>query len=249
MNDQAVFPNQLRYLYAILATIIVVAGTKAMVWPRWPTAKPLNQEAISKALSNEGFRILTLKSYGAKRNAELATSETIGYSLDNGFQLRLLRGTARQRFNFQTAFLTTLHPNLELKQRKLHSEIPAYTIGIAQQKPTLQTCLVQGYGNNEGFGVTREELTSLIDKISKTKSNGLKSFIGLRPNRDYQCILVQASTTNKMITIQDLETWRRLLGVIQSALQTTSYNLSVLPYINKSGSTPILNLQLMLSWV
>jgi hypothetical protein len=229
MNDQAIFPNQLRYLYAILAIIAVAAGTKAMVWPRWPTAKPLNQEAISKALSNEGFKVFTLEPYAAKRNAELATSETIGYSLDNGFHLRLLRGTARQRFNFQTAFLTTLHPKLELKQRKLHFKIPAYTIGIAQQKPTLQTCLVQGYVNNEGFGVTREQLTSLIDKISKTKSNGLKSFIGLRPNRDYQCILIQASTTNKMITTQDLETWRRILGVLQSALQSTSNNHSVLP--------------------
>jgi len=88
---------------------------------------------------------------------------------------------------------------------------------------------VQGYGNNEGFGVTREELTSLIDKISKTNSNGLKSFIGIHPNRDYQCILVQASITNKMITTQDLETWQRILGVLQSALQTTSNNHSVLP--------------------
>jgi hypothetical protein len=140
-----------------------------------------------------------------------------------------MRGTARQRFNLQTAFLTTLHPQLEIKQRRLHSEIPAYTIGFAQQNPTLQTCLVQGYGNNDGFGVTREELTSLIDKISKAKSNGLKTFLGLRPNRDYQCILVQASTTNKMITTQDLKTWQRILGVLQSALQTTSNNLSVSP--------------------
>jgi hypothetical protein len=229
MNDRTVAPNQLRYLYAILAIATTIAGTKAMVWPRWPIAKPLNQEAISKALGNEGFKVLALKPYAAKRNAELATSETIGYSLDNSFQIRLMRGTARQRFNFQTAFLTTLHPQLELKQRRLHSEIPVYTIGFAQQNPTLQTCLVQGYGNNESFGVTREELTSLVDKISKTKSNGLKSFIGLSPNRDYQCILVQASTTNKMITATDLQIWQRILGVLQSALQKSSNNPSVLP--------------------
>jgi len=229
MNDRGVIPNQLRYLYAILAIATAIAGTKAMVWPRWPNAKSLNQEAIFKALSNEGFKALTLKPYAAKRNAELATSEGIGYSLDNGFQLRLMRGTARQRFNFQTAFLTTLHPNLQLKQRKLHSGIPAYTIGIAQQKPTLQTCLVQGYGGKQGFGVTREQLTSLVDKISKTKSNGLKSFIGLSPNRDYQCILVQASTTNKMITAIDLENWQRILSVLQSDLQTTTNNPSALP--------------------
>ena len=229
MNDRADVPNKLRYLYSILAIATAIAGIKAMVWPRWPIAKPLNQEAISKALGNEGLKVLALKPYAAKRNAELATSEAIGYSLGNSFQVRLMRGTARQRFNFQTAFLTTLHPQLELKQRRLLSEIPAYTIGFAQQNPTLQTCLVQGYGNKEGFGVTREELTSLVDKISKTKSNGLKSFIGLSPNRDYQCILVQASTTNKMITATDLQVWQRILGVLQSALQQTANNHSVLP--------------------
>jgi len=57
----------------------------------------------------------------------------------------------------------------------------------------------------------------------------LKSFFGLSPNRDYQCILVQASTTNKMITATDLQIWQRILGVLQSALQKTSSNLSVLP--------------------
>jgi hypothetical protein len=227
MNDRIVDPKHLRALYAFLVVIATVAATKAMIWPRWPMAQPLEQDVITEALTKGRFKISPLKPLAAKRDAELATSSALGYSLDNVLELRLMRGVARRRFNFQTAFLTKEHPELQLKQRHLSPGIPAYAIGFAQKQPSVQTCLVGGDEANKAFGVTREELPSLVDQMSKTKWSGPKSILGLQPNRDYQCIVIQAKTTDGSAISINRAKWLHLLSVLQSALQKESSKTSI----------------------
>jgi len=222
MNERIVSTKQLRALYSILAVIASVAATKALIWPRWPVARPLDQQTMTKALNDAGLHATELKPLTAKRNAELATSAVIGYSLHDGLELRLMRGVARKRFNFQAAFLTTLHPDLQIKQRNLSAGLPPYAFGSIQKQPALQTCLVQDDQASEAFGVTGEELTILIDRKVQPEWSRLKSIIGLRPIRNYECILIQAKNTKSLATSIERTTWLRLLGILRFSLHSES---------------------------
>jgi len=222
MNDRIVSTKQQRALYSVLAVIASVAATQAMIWPRWPVARPLDQQALTNALNDAGLHATQLKPLAAKRNAELATSAVIGYSLDNGLELRLLRGVARKRFNFQTAFFTTLHSELQLKQRNLSAAPPPYVFGLIQKQPAFQTCLVQVDQATEAFGATGEELTILIDREGQSKWSRLKTIAGIKPIRNYECILIQAKSTKGLATSIERSTWLRILGLLRSALHSES---------------------------
>ena len=222
MNDRIISTKQLSALYSILAVIASIAATKALIWPRWPVARPLDQQAMTKALNDGGLHVTPLKPFAAKRNSELATSAAIGYSIKDGMELRLMRGVARKRFNFQTAFFTTLHPELQLKQRNLSAGPPPYVFGVIQSQPALQTCLVQGDQAAEAFGATGEQLTPLVDGASTSRWSSLKSMAGLDPNRNYECILIQATNTKGLATSIERSTWLRILGLLRSAPQSES---------------------------
>jgi len=222
MNDRIVSQHKLRVLYSFLAFFATIAATKAMVWPSRPVAQPLDQEAISMVLTNGGYNNSPLKRLAAKRDSEFATSEVIGYSIGNGLELRLMRGVARKRFNFQAAFLAKPHPELRINKRQLSNGKPSYAIGLIKSQPTNQTCFVEGGRSKEAFAVTRNDLSLLIDQASKTKLSHVKSIIGLQANRNYQCILIQVQSTNKTASSIDRLTWLRTLSTIQAALQSKS---------------------------
>ena len=222
MNDRIVSKKQLRTIYSILAAIASVAAIKSLIWPRWPEARPLDQQAITEALNAAGLHATPLKPLAAKRNADLATSAVIGYSLDDGLELRLMRGKARKRFNFQTAFLSTLHPELQLKQRQLTAGPPPAAIGFVANQPAPQTCLVHESQASEIFGATREELSALVDRANQSRWGRLRSIIGLQSNRNYECILIQAKNTKDMPASIENSRWLRILRLLRPALQSGS---------------------------
>ena len=202
MNDQIVSKKQLRAFYSFLAAIASIAAIKSLFWPRWPETRPLDQQAITKALNAAGLHATPLKPLAAKRNAELATSAVIGYSLDDGLELRLMRGRAR-------------------KQRQLTAGPPPAAIGLVASQPALQTCLVQESQASEVFGATRAELSALVDRASQSKWRRLRSIVGLQSNRTYECILIQATNTKDkdLTALTDRSTWLRILGLLRPALQ------------------------------
>jgi hypothetical protein len=222
MNDRFLSTKQLRVLYSILAVIASVAATKALIWPRWPVARPLDQQAMTKALNNGGLHVTQLKPLAAKRNSELATSAAIGYSIHDGIELRLMRGVARKRFNFQTAFFSTLHSELQLKHRNLSAGSPPYVFGLIQKQPAVQTCLVQQDRASEAFGATGEQLTILVDNKVQSKLSKLKSIVGLKQNRNYECILIQAKNTKSSASSIERSTWLRILSLLRSARHSES---------------------------
>jgi hypothetical protein len=223
MNDRIVSPHRLRALYSFLTIVATVAATKAMVWPSGPEARPLDQEAITKAITASGFNASPLKPLAAKSNSELATSDAIGYSIGNGLELRLMRGAVRRRFNLQAAYLATSHPDkLLLSRRHFSHGTPSYAMGLIQTQPANQTCLVEGGGMKDAFAVTRNDLSRLIDQASKSKWSSIRSIVGLQANRSYQCILIQVTTTDKATSSIDQPTWLRTLSVLQSAQQSKS---------------------------
>ena len=222
MNDRIVSKKQLRTLYSILVVIASVAATKALIWSRWPDARPLDQQAITEALNAAGLHATPLKPLAAKRSAELATSAVIGYSLKDGLELRLMRGRARKRLNFQTAFLSALHPELQLKQRQLSADPPPTAIGLVANQPAFQTCLVQESQASEVFGATGEELSALVDRANQSRWSRLRWIAGLQSNRNYECILIQAKNTKNLTTSIERSTWLRMLVFLRSALQSES---------------------------
>ena len=227
MNDRIVSEKQLRAIYSILAAIASVAAIKSLIWPRWPEARPLDQQVITEALNAAGLHATPLKPLAAKRSAELATSAVIGYYLDDGLELRLMRGTARKRFNFQTAFLSTSHPELQLKQRQLTAGPPLAAIGLVASQPAFQTCLVQESQASEVFGVTREELSTLVDRANQSRWRRLKSILGLQSNRNYECILIQAKNTKNLTAFTEHSRWLRILRLLRPALKSESNKSSL----------------------
>jgi hypothetical protein len=227
MNDRIVSKKQMRAIYSILAAIASVAATKSLIWPRWPEARPLDQKAITEALNAAGLRTTPLKPLAAKRSAELATSAVIGYNLDDELELRLMRGKARKRFNFQTAFLSTLHPELQLKQRQLSAGPPPAAIGLVSNQPAIQTCLVPESQASEVFGVTGEELSALVDRTNQSRWRRLKSILGLQSNRNYECILIQAKNTKILTASTENSRWLRILRLLRPALQSESNKSSL----------------------
>jgi len=223
MNDRIVSPHQLRVLYSFLVIVATIAATKATVWPSRPVAPPLDEEAITKAIKDSGFNASPLEPLAAKSNSELATSEAIGYSIGNDLELRLMRGAVRRRFNFQAAYLATSHPDeLRLRRRHFSHGSPSYAIGLVKSQPANQTCLVEGGPMKGAFAVTRNDLSLLIDQASKSKWSSIKSIVGLQANRNYQCILIQITTTNQATSSIDQPTWLRTLSVLRAALQSKS---------------------------
>jgi hypothetical protein len=227
MNDRIVSEKQLRAIYSILAAIASVAAIKSLIWPRWPEARPLDQQAITEAFNAAGLHATPLKPLAAKRSAELATSAVIGYYLDDGLELRLMRGKARKRLNFQTAFLSTLHPELQLKQRQLSAGPPPAAIGLVSNQPAIQTCLIQESQASEVFGVTREELSTLVDRANQSRWRRLKSILGLQSNRNYECILIQAKNTKNLTAFTEHSRWLRILRLLRPALKSESNKSSL----------------------
>lgn len=222
MNERLASTKPLCTVYSVLALAASLAAIKALVWPRWPEARPLDQPAITRALKEAGLAAVAINPLPAKRSAELATSEAIGYSLDNGQELRVMRGVARRRFNLQTAFLTSSQPALHLKTRHLVSAPVPYADGLIKKQPALQTCLVQDAPESAAFGVTRDQLTALIDKTSQTRWSNLKAAIGLQPNRVYQCIVIQVKSVNKTQQTIDQAIWLKLLSAAHASLPSRS---------------------------
>lgn len=101
-----------------------------------------------------------------------------------------MKGSVRQRFNFQASAIGRDQPSLTLHKRQLITTPTPTATGLAQDRPTLQTCLVAGPGLKEAFGVTREQLTAMADQLASGRRDALERGIGLQPNRRYGCTLI-----------------------------------------------------------
>jgi hypothetical protein len=211
----------LRLLYFSLAGLASAAAIKAMVWPIWPVVEPLEFNTVEQALDKIGLSHDRLVDLPARRSAELVTSKVIGVKIANKFELRVMRGTVKQRFNFQAAFLGKSYPELRLENRKLSSTRPISATGLILKRHARQTCVVAESDLTGGFGVTRDQLGPLVDSISNGKDAQIKSFLGLRKNRDYQCVLISVRNYKGNESMSE-ELWRRVTSSLRSTLQVSS---------------------------
>ncbi|MCT0208546.1 hypothetical protein [Synechococcus sp. CS-1332] len=210
--------------YGTLATVAALLATQAIVLPRWPQApQPIPGEELEAGL--QGAKLLSVSDrdlpgtpWPAKRSYELATSAPVVFPLRGGFELTLMNGSVRQRFNFQASFIGRDQPSLKLKKRHLiNSPIPT-AAGLAQNRHVLQTCLMGRPGLENAFGVTREQLTALADSLSIGKRAAIERVVGLQPNRTYACTLISLRGPKGEPPSERL--WLQVLGLVQPVLRS-----------------------------
>jgi hypothetical protein len=210
--------------YGGLATIAALLAIQAIVLPRWPTApRPLPVEQLEAGLRGENLLDPSDRSspgalWPPQRSHELATSAPVVLPLRGGFELTLMRGSMRQRFNFQASSIGQAQPSLNLISRRLVGTPVPTAAGLAQGRPALQTCLVEGPGLDDGFGVTREQLWTLADRLASGQVAGLKRVIGLQPNRSYDCTLISLRGPEGKPPSDLL--WRQVLDLVEPVLRS-----------------------------
>jgi len=209
-------PAIMRPILAALATVACLAAVKAMVWPVWPRVHALNNNPLINGLRGAGFKAVQLNTMPSTRSTELATSEVLGFTIDKGYELRVMRGTAKERFNFQIAFLGRNNPELKLIKRTVHLASPFSSEGFISGKQARQTCLVKGFSYPAGFGVTRDQLSALLDQ-KQAGSSQLRSLLGFSRNRHYECMLISIRSNDGSGLLDEVR-WIKLLQSLQKSM-------------------------------
>jgi hypothetical protein len=211
-------PSALRPFLGVLAALASLAALRSLVWPRWPSVRPLDGAAIAGQLRAVGFEAVPLTPLPARRSSERTTSPGLSYGIGAGETLRVLRGRSRERLTFQAALLANADPALKLQQRQLLTGPPPSALGQVAGSPVRQTCLVFGEGSSGGFGVDGEKLLTLVDQADVGRNHQLKALLGLRPSRSYECVLISVSGPKGGQPISEGR-WQRLLTTIRPALR------------------------------
>ncbi|MFM7732108.1 MAG: hypothetical protein ACKO6F_01300 [Cyanobium sp.] len=200
MSSATPRPTPLQLWLGLLAALASLAALQASLLPRWPRARPLPAAALTAALEKAGFAAERLPaSPGAaqgQRSHELALSAVLAYRLADGSELRLVRGTARQRGNLQAALFARDSKHLRLKQRQLLPGPPPQARGSIGGRDARQTCWVHTPTPGGGFGVTAGQLMPLVDSQAAGRQAALLRVIGLQANRDYSCVLISLRAGN-----------------------------------------------------
>jgi hypothetical protein len=212
--------------YGTFAIVASLLATQAILLPRWPaTPRPLPAGPLEAALREA--QLLPDKTrpapnptrpWPAKRSYELSTSAPVVLPLRGGFELILMGGEVRQRFNFQTSAIGGDHPSLNLQQRHLLSMTVPTASGLAQDRPTLQTCLVAGPALDAPFGVTRKQLTTIADRLAVGREAAIQRVIGLQPNRTYACTLISLRGPKGPPPSDRL--WQQVLSLVEPVLRS-----------------------------
>ena len=206
--------------FAVAAALL---ATQAILLPRWPAApRALPAEQLEAALRGAQLLPATAPSlappWPAKRSYELATTAPVVLPLQEGFELTLMGGVVRQRFNFQTSVIGRDQASLKLGQRRLISTPVPTATGLTQDRPTLQTCLVPGPGPEKPFGVTREQLSTLVDRLAVSRESAIEKVIGLQPHRVYACTLISLRGPKGKPPSDRL--WQQVLALVEPVLRT-----------------------------
>lgn len=204
--------------FGLMASIAVLFALKSILWPRWPTASPLNAKAVAQKLQVNGFAAQPLPQLPAKRHYDWATSEGLAYGIGEGQTLRLVRGIGRERLAFNASVLAASDASLRLQKRILLAGQPPSAKGINGGTAVRQTCLVIGKANQGGYGLTAAQLLPLIDRLPSDRRDRFRSLLGLQLPRSYECVLISVSGGRPGSGGIDDERWQKLLNAIRPAL-------------------------------
>jgi hypothetical protein len=221
MSDSSAPLSRLGRWYAALAALASVAAVQASLFPRWPRAAPLPEDAVMQALKQQGLRPQAIKPTDAeqqpKRSREIALSAPLVFRFPSGEELRVARGSAHFRYSLQLASLTAPSPELSLSNRQLLNGPPPSAVGLIKGRSTQQTCFVPHALQADAFGVTAEQILQLVDSPTKGVAAVLRRTIGLQANYDYSCVVISVRSSPDSTMSASL--WRSILSALSTALR------------------------------
>jgi hypothetical protein len=151
-----------------------------------------------------------------KRSQELSVSAPLVFRFPGGEELRLVRGTFRQRYSLQAAGIAAMSPGLALEGRQLLVHKPPSAQGRLQGHPARQTCFVPHALQPAAYGVTWEQLLPLADSPTLGRKAKLRRLIGTQANYNYGCVLVSLRSAQDRPVPEDL--WLTILTALPSGL-------------------------------
>ena len=220
MSSTPLQPEPLRIWFGVLAGLASLAAVQASLLPRWPRAQPLPEAAISQALRQAGLASSPLaegaETEQGSRSLVFATSAPLAYRLNDGSELRLLRGASRLGTDLTPDLFASIHKNFQLEDSRQDPGPPPVARGTIKGRQALQTCWVATSSPGGGFGVTWMQLGSLIDNQARGLRSKPLRLIGLQQHRDYTCVLISLRSGSANALPADL--MPKLLKVLPAAL-------------------------------
>ena len=199
----------------LLVGVASVAVLQAVVWPRWPRSPGLPAAQLGRELVRIGLNPRPLPTLPAQRSYERSLSALHSWRLATGSELRVLRGSVRQRDSFQAAFLGRDQPLIALVGRRLNVPMAGSAAGVIQGRPSYQTCLVPQVTAPAVMAVSAESLGRGADQRVASRFEMIKGLLGLQPTRSFDCILVSLRSTNDELPAVSL--WRDVLAAVSSS--------------------------------
>jgi hypothetical protein len=174
----------------LLLCFALPAVLQALFFPRWPTVQKISTGQFSPLLTEAGFDVVPFADEATKSNYHIAKSNIISYRMDNGNVLRIMHARVRERLNFSVKYISADNPSVLLKDSTL-SKSNTFTLqGVVDNKPALQTCLVEDAAYQNSFGIGFQALGRAVDQRDGRSSLIPLQLIGMHPNRSYDCYLV-----------------------------------------------------------
>ena len=206
----------LRRWYIIMAGLTTVAALQAIIFPRWPTAKPLNQSQLDSQIKSIVQGAERLPSRPPTRTYDFATSAQLIWKFPGGESLTLMRGASRELANFQAAFLARADPSLQIKNRILLSSPLPVASGTQHGLPILQTCVLNESDGQRGIGVTGSQLNKARSELSSGHMQRFYEFLGLSSSSVNSCILVTLKGTSKQSYVDTLPLKKVLKAIVHA---------------------------------
>ncbi len=186
--------------YCFLALVSTLAVTQSMVFPRQPKASTISSDKMNLFISNVAANGNSINPSIIERDHsdhDISHSPINSFKINSNSILFLANSQVRDPTNFSVFFITDTIKSLKLDSSAIESKQPPFYLS-EKSKPEriFQTCFVSGNSSISSFGLNHVQLTSAVDQVKSIDENfGLKRFLGLRPSRRYECMLVTLKST------------------------------------------------------
>jgi len=213
--------------YCFLALVSILAVTQSLVFPRKPHAPRISSEKMNLFMSNVASNGDSINHSIITRehsDHDISHSPVVSFKINSNSILFLANAQVRDPTNFSVSFITESIKSLKLDSSAVESkQSPVYLSKATEVEKIFQTCFVSGNSSLSIFGLDHIQLTSAVDQVNSNEENyGFKRFLGLRPSRRYQCMLVTLKST--LPRQESYQLWHDLLKKLQTTFTNSNFN-------------------------
>jgi len=208
----------LRNFYSCLAFISTLAAIQSILLPRLPEASKISSDNLDRLKSSvitKGQVVTYSRIREGSSDYNVSHSPIIRLTITPNTDLILTNVQVRDRSNFSISYITDSVKSLKLNDSTSSiDQAPFFLSERNSAGKSFQTCLVPGNSLPANFGVNQIQLSTAVDQVqSSDKYLVIKRFLGLSPNRRYQCVLITLKTS--LADKESYQLWRNLLNKLQ----------------------------------